>query len=108
MADERKRLASLESEYAALIGGEDTKSILEERIELLEAQLEDITERYEKLSEEIRSVESKIDTAEGLIEDEILEGDLEKYPERLNDIRKYLMDMQQPHVKGLYLFQSVL
>ena len=30
----------------------------------------------------------------GLIEDEILEGDLEKYPERLNDIRKYLMDMR--------------
>lgn len=30
----------------------------------------------------------------GLIEDEILESDLDKYPDKLNDIRSFLMDMR--------------
>lgn len=30
----------------------------------------------------------------GVIEDEILQGDLDQYPDRLNEIRKYLMDMR--------------
>lgn len=43
----------------------------------------------------------------GSIEDEILEGDMDEYPDRLNDIRSFLMDMRIHYEQMLDLGQEL-
>ncbi len=63
LEDEKKKLTELQSEYYALLGGADTKTLLEAKLEKLNAELEEIVERETAVTEKKTDVEGKIKTA---------------------------------------------
>lgn len=71
LEDEKKKLTELQNEYYALLGGADTKTLLEAKLEKLNAELEEIVERYNAANDKKTEVEGKIKTAEGMIEVDI-------------------------------------
>ncbi|MGN1345502.1 MAG: HlyD family efflux transporter periplasmic adaptor subunit [Eubacteriales bacterium] len=70
--NQKKTLAELKEEYAALQNGVDTTSILETRIDALEEEIDDLNDRIAEQSSKITEIKGKIQTAEGLIEDDVL------------------------------------
>ena len=71
IADQKKTLAELKEEYAAVMNGADTTSVIEARIEMLEEEIEDLTDLISAQSSKIAEIEGKIQSAEGMIEEDI-------------------------------------
>lgn len=71
IADQKKTLAELKEEYAAVMNGADTTSVIEARIEMLEEEIEDLTDLITAQSSKIAEIEGKIQSAEGMIEEDI-------------------------------------
>ena len=71
IADQKKTLAELKEEYAAVMNGADTTSVIEARIEALEEEIEDLTDLISAQSSKIAEIEGKIQSAEGMIEEDI-------------------------------------
>lgn len=71
IADAREELAELKQEYNALLGGEDTTSIIETKIERLEEEIEDLTDQISTVSSKVSEIKGKISSAEGMIEEDI-------------------------------------
>ena len=71
LEDEKKKLTELQNEYYALLGGADTKTLLEAKLEKLNAELEEIVERYNAANDKKTEIEGKIETAKGMIEVDI-------------------------------------
>lgn len=72
VADKKKELAELKEEYASVLGGADTTSVIEARIEALEEEIEVLNERISAQSEKIAEIKGKIQSAENMIEEDIL------------------------------------
>lgn len=71
IADAKDTLADLQKEYTALLGGVDTTSIIESRIEALTEDIEELGEQISIVSGKISEMKGKITAAEGMIEEDI-------------------------------------
>ncbi len=69
--DKKKELAELREEYTAVLGGVDTTSVIEARIEALEDEIEALNDLISEQSAKIAELEGKIQAAEGMIEEDI-------------------------------------
>ncbi|MBQ2725155.1 MAG: HlyD family efflux transporter periplasmic adaptor subunit [Clostridia bacterium] len=72
IADEEERLAELQEEYNALLGGTDNTAVIENRIEYLEGQIEAVDEYIADCQDKIAEAKSMISQAENMIEKDIL------------------------------------
>ncbi len=70
--DQKKALAELKEEYAAVQNGVDTTSIIEARIDALEEEIDDLTDLISEQNSKITEIEGKIQSAESLIEEDVL------------------------------------
>lgn len=70
--DQKKTLAELKEEYNAVIGGVDTTSIIEARIDTLEEEIDDLTDLISEQNSKITEIEGKIQSAESMIEEDVL------------------------------------
>lgn len=70
--DQKKTLAELKEEYNAVIGGVDTTSIIEARIDTLEEEINDLTDLISEQNSKITEIEGKIQSAESMIEEDVL------------------------------------
>lgn len=71
IADKKKELAELNAEYTAVLGGVDTTSVIEARIETLEDGIEYLNDLIAAQSEKVAEIKGKIQSAEGMIEEDI-------------------------------------
>ncbi len=69
--EKKKELAELHEEYTAVMGGVDTTSVIEARIEALEDEIEALNDLISEQSAKIAEIEGKIQSAEGMIEEDI-------------------------------------
>lgn len=70
--DQKKTLAELKEEYNAVLGGVDTTSIIEARIDVLEEEIADLTDLISEQNSKITEIEGKIKSAESIIEEDVL------------------------------------
>lgn len=71
ITDKKKELAELNAEYTAVLGGVDTTSVIEARIETLEDGIEYLNDLITAQSEKVAEIKGKIQSAEGMIEEDI-------------------------------------
>ena len=69
--DKKKELAELKTEYNAVLGGVDTTSVIEARIEALEEEIENLNDLISVQSEKVAEIKGKIQSAESMIEEDI-------------------------------------
>ena len=72
IADAEEKITELKAEYNALLGGSDTTSVIEAKIERLEEQIEAVEEYIADCQADISDVKNKISQAESIIEDDVL------------------------------------
>ena len=71
ITDKKKELAELNAEYTAVLGGVDTTSVIEARIETLEDGIEYLTDLRDMQKIKVDEIKGKIQSAEGMIEEDI-------------------------------------